>query len=59
VYFSSREGVTVVLKHGPEKEMTVLATNQLDGPIDASPAIVGREMYIRTDTHLYCIADNR
>jgi outer membrane protein assembly factor BamB len=57
VYFSSREGVTVVLDHGPEKDLTVIATNQLDGPIDASPAIVGREMFIRTDTHLYCIAD--
>jgi hypothetical protein len=49
--------MTVVLKHGPEKEMTVLANNQLDGPIDASPAIVGPEMYIRTETHLYCIAE--
>jgi len=57
VYFPSREGATVVLKHGPETEMTVLANNKLDGAIDASPAIVGREMIIRTDTHLYCIAE--
>jgi outer membrane protein assembly factor BamB len=59
VYLPSREGVTLVLKHGPEKDITVLASNQLDGPIDASPAIIGREMYIRTETHLYCIAENR
>jgi outer membrane protein assembly factor BamB len=59
VYISSREGVTLVLKHGPEKKITVLATNQLDGPIDASPAIIGPEMYIRTDTHLYCIAEKQ
>jgi hypothetical protein len=57
VYLSSREGVTLVLKHGPEKDITVLATNQLDGPIDASPAIIGREMYLRTESHLYCIAE--
>jgi outer membrane protein assembly factor BamB len=55
VYFSSREGRTVVLKHAPELE--VLAVNELDGPIDASPAIVGKEMFIRTATHLYCIAE--
>jgi hypothetical protein len=59
VYISSREGSTVVLKHGPEKEMTVLAENQLDGPIDASPAIIGNELYLRTDSHLYCIAEAR
>jgi hypothetical protein len=55
VYFCSREGTTVVLKHGPEFE--VLATNQLDEPIDASPAIVGDELFIRGEKHLYCIAE--
>jgi outer membrane protein assembly factor BamB len=55
VYFSSREGVTVVLKHG--REFEVLATNTLDETIDASPAIIGNEMYIRGDKHLYCIAE--
>ena len=55
VYFSSREGTTVVLKHGPELE--ILATNILDEPIDASPAIVGKEMFIRGENHLYCISE--
>lgn len=55
VYFSSREGVTVVYKLGREAE--VLASNQLDETIDASPAIVGKEMYIRGNKHLYCIAE--
>jgi outer membrane protein assembly factor BamB len=55
VYFCSREGTTVVLKHGPEFE--VLATNILDETIDASPAIVGNEMFIRGEKHLYCIAE--
>jgi outer membrane protein assembly factor BamB len=55
VYFCSREGTTVVLKHGPEFE--VLATNLLDEPIDASPAIVGKEMFIRGEKHLYCISE--
>jgi hypothetical protein len=55
IYFCSREGTTVVLKHGPEFE--VLATNLLDEPIDASPAIIGNQMFIRGEKHLYCIAE--
>jgi outer membrane protein assembly factor BamB len=55
VYFCSREGVTNVLKHGPEFE--VLATNVLDETIDASPAIVGDEMILRGEKHLYCISE--
>jgi outer membrane protein assembly factor BamB len=54
IYFCSREGVTVVLKHGPTAE--VLAVNELGETIDASPAIVGSELYIRGESHLYCIA---
>jgi outer membrane protein assembly factor BamB len=56
VYLSSREGATVVLKHGPEFE--IVATNMLDEPIDASPAIVGDELYVRGESHLYCISEN-
>jgi outer membrane protein assembly factor BamB len=55
IYFCSREGVTNVLKQGPEFE--VLATNKLDETIDASPAIVGNEMFIRGEKHLYCISE--
>jgi outer membrane protein assembly factor BamB len=55
VYFSSLEGTTVVLKHGPSYE--VLATNKLADAIGASPAIIGKEMYIRTASHLYCITE--
>jgi len=53
IYFCSREGVVVVVKHGPTGE--VLAVNDLGETIDASPAIVGDQMFLRTDSHLYCI----
>jgi outer membrane protein assembly factor BamB len=56
VYLTSREGVTVVLKHGPKFE--ILATNDLEEPIDASPAIVGKQLFLRGAKHLYCIATN-
>ncbi len=54
VYFVGREGTTVVVKH--QEKLEILATNHLDDPIDASPAIAGREMFLRGKTHLYCIA---
>ena len=39
VYIPGRRGTTVVLERG--KEFKVLATNKLDDPIDASPALAG------------------
>jgi outer membrane protein assembly factor BamB len=55
IYWCSREGTTVVTKHGPKFE--VLATNTVDEPIDASPAIVGKDLIIRSETNLYCISE--
>ncbi|MFQ5640205.1 MAG: PQQ-binding-like beta-propeller repeat protein [bacterium] len=54
VYFVGRNGTAVVVKHGPEPE--VLATNTLEDGFDASPAIVGKEIYLRGNKYLYCIA---
>ena len=55
IYIAGRNGKTVVVKHGPELE--VLAENQLDETIDATPAIVGQEIFLRGEQHLYCIAE--
>jgi outer membrane protein assembly factor BamB len=54
IYFTGRDGTTTVIKHGDELE--VLAINKLDEGIDASPAIVGDEIYLRTENHLICVA---
>jgi outer membrane protein assembly factor BamB len=54
IYFTGRDGTTLVLAHGPE--VKVLATNKLDESIDASPALVGDEMFLRGKEHLYCIS---
>ena len=54
VYISGRSGNTLVIKRGPEFE--VLARNELDDGFDASPAIVGSEIYLRGRKSLYCIA---
>jgi len=53
VYFTSRDGVTLVMKNQPKLE--VLAINKLDEGIDASPSIVGRELFLRGQHHLYKI----
>ena len=55
VYIASRNGSVVVIKHGPEFE--ILAQNQLEDSFNASPAIVGSELYLRGTQYLYCIAE--
>ncbi len=54
VYVAGRDGLTVVFRHGPEFE--VLAVNELDDGFDASPAVVGDELYLRGRTSLYRIS---
>ena len=53
IYFVGRDGTTLVLKQGDELE--VLATNRLGDPIDASPAIAGKQLFLRGEQYLYCI----
>ena len=53
IYIAGRDGTTVVLKHGREYE--ILGTNQLEEGIDASPVIVGTQLFLRGQKHLYCI----
>jgi outer membrane protein assembly factor BamB len=55
VYLIGREGAGVVIKSADNFE--VLATNKLDDRIDASPAVVGNELYLRGHQYLYCIAE--
>jgi outer membrane protein assembly factor BamB len=53
LYFCSEEGQTFVL--APGKEFKLLAANQLDGRLMASPAVAGDALFLRTDGHLYRI----
>jgi outer membrane protein assembly factor BamB len=54
VYVAGRDGATVVLKHGDVFER--LAVNRLDDGFDASPAVVGGEIYLRGRQALYRIS---
>ena len=51
IYACSREGVVTVVKAG--REFGVVATNNLDGGIYSSPAIVDEALFLRTDKALY------
>ncbi len=55
VYIADRNGSVTVLKDGPDLE--VLEVNRLDDGFNASPAIVGSEIYLRGTNYLYCIAE--
>lgn len=57
IYILGRNGTTAVVGHGPE--LNVLAKNTLDDKFDASPVIVGDEIYLRGHKNLYCISKNK
>ena len=54
VYVTGRSGTTVVLKDGEKFE--VVATNTVGEGVDATPAPVDGELFIRGERHLFCIA---
>ncbi len=51
IYVGNRDGATFVIK--PSRTFELLATNQLEGEIFATPAALGRAIYLRTDEALY------
>jgi outer membrane protein assembly factor BamB len=53
IYLLSHKGKTTVI--APEKTLRVLAANALDGTFRASPAVTGRSLLMRSETHLYRI----
>jgi outer membrane protein assembly factor BamB len=54
IYFASEEGVVSVIGGGDKLE--VLARNDLQEPIFATPAIVQSVMYVRTPAHVFAFA---
>lgn len=56
IYITDREGATLVISHD-EQPPRLLAHNRLDDSFSASLAIVDREIYLRGQRYLYCIAE--
>ncbi|MDT8301299.1 MAG: PQQ-binding-like beta-propeller repeat protein [Sedimentisphaerales bacterium] len=51
IYISNKDGKTTIIQ--PGRKFRVLAINQLDGFLGASPAVAGNSLILRTKTHLY------
>jgi len=47
------QGVTTIVKPGPT--LDIITQNVLGEPIYASPAVYNGQLFLRGDTHLYCI----
>lgn len=54
VYLTGRSGTTVVFKD--QKELEIVARNSVGEGVDATPAPVGDELFIRGEKHLFCVA---
>ncbi len=57
VYIVDRNGAILVMEHGTEAK--TLALNEMDEPIDASPALAGNQIFLRGTSHLYCVAEGK
>jgi outer membrane protein assembly factor BamB len=55
IYIVDRNGKTLVIEAG--KKFKVLATNQLDDNFHASPALAGKQLFLRGMRFLYCLED--
>jgi hypothetical protein len=55
IYLVGRNGTTMVIRDSDTFDM--IATNKLDEPIDASPALAGKELFLRGKESLYCISE--
>ena len=55
IYITGRDGTTAVLRH--DLENAVIALNHLDDTFSASPALAGREFYLRGESFLYRIGE--
>ena len=57
IYLLGNNGKTTVI--AADKTYKVLATNQLEGAYRASPAVTGKSLILRSETHLYRIEQKK
>ncbi len=55
VYVTDLDGTTLVMSDADQP--TTLALNQLEDRFSASPALAGRELFLRGERYLYCITE--
>jgi len=57
IYITGRDGTTVVLRH--DQNDATIAVNHLDDSFSASAALVDKEIYLRGEKFLYCLAEKQ
>ena len=55
IYIADRQGKTLVIEAG--EDFKVLATNHLDDNFHASPALAGKQLFLRGMRFLYCLEE--
>jgi len=55
VYLTGRDGGMLVIKDGAALE--VLAKNRLDDGFDSTPALAGKDLFLRGRESLYCLSE--
>ena len=55
VFLSSRNGTTVVIKDAAKFE--IVNKNSVGETLDATPAPVGKELFLRGARHLFCVSN--
>jgi outer membrane protein assembly factor BamB len=53
IYLTGRDGVTVTIEDGDR--LKILATGSVGEPVDATPALAGKDVFIRGEKHLFAI----
>ena len=56
IYLTDRDGTIVVIEDAPE--LKVIATNTMNEPVDATPAPVGNQLFVRGAEHLFCLSES-
>jgi outer membrane protein assembly factor BamB len=55
IYVTGRNGTFYVVKDNPQFE--IMARNKLEDEFEASPIVIGTDMFLRGYNHLYCITE--
>jgi hypothetical protein len=55
IYVTDLDGTTIVIAGGEIPR--AVALNRLAEPVSASAAIAGKEIFLRGEKHLYCLAE--
>jgi len=59
IYITDQDGLTIVFGHDKAQDPIILARNMLEDRFNASIALVDKELYLRGEKYLYCIAEDK